>query len=487
MRISVVIPCHGGAADTLGCLASLRAQQVPDGVDLEVLVVDNASPDDTASRCADQPGVRVVPLAENRGFAGGVNAGLHAATGSYLMVVNNDTLAAPHLVARLLAPVRRDPRIGISAPVSNHVKGQARIEFGELGIDPVQRAELEATLHAYHPGQLQDLESLSGLCLMMARETWQRIGDFDEAFGHGNFEDDDFCLRARLLGLRLVVVRDAFLHHHGNRTFDYLGLDYQATLAAKQQVFARKWRQDPVGRCWQASLDGDQEAAAIHAAAAMRRYPCWPDGDLHIARHHHAAGRPHASLPHLHRFLQCCPRSTDARIMQAVDTRRGGDRLGGQRLLAQALQDCYLSETCTVDLLRVQGHDSLQEGDAAAALPPLREALELAPEDLNLHHLLGAAQLTLGEAAAAIPHLRQAAAAGDPDIHAQLCLALFESGVSGSAIEELLNCLSIHPEHPGARRLADQAVAGLESRGIDSAPLREALAQLSPCGAPPGA
>ena len=74
---------------------------------------------------------------------------------------------------------------------------------------------------------LQDVESLAGLCLMFDRTTLEALGGFDEVFGLGNFEDDDLSLRARLRGGRLVVVRSAFVHHRGSRTFKALGVAAQ--------------------------------------------------------------------------------------------------------------------------------------------------------------------------------------------------------------------------------------------------------------------
>jgi GT2 family glycosyltransferase len=85
------------------------------------------------------------------------------------MVLNNDTLAAPSLVARLVRALRGDPRIALAAPVSNHVKGPARLALGELGTTAEGRAEIERALSAGCGGKLEDVETLSGLCSSCAR------------------------------------------------------------------------------------------------------------------------------------------------------------------------------------------------------------------------------------------------------------------------------------------------------------------------------
>ena len=214
MELSVVIPCHGGVEDTRACLRALATQE--GAPEMEVLVVDNASGDGTERLEEEFQGVRVLGLERNLGFAGGVNVGLRAARGRWLMVLSNDTMAAPHMVRRLLDGLRSDGRIGMAGPVSNRVKGPARVRVGTVGESEAERLELEALLGERCCGQLEDVETLAGLCLFFARGLLDRVGLFDEGFGPGNFEDDDFSLRVRLTGRRLVIVRDAFLYHRGS-------------------------------------------------------------------------------------------------------------------------------------------------------------------------------------------------------------------------------------------------------------------------------
>ncbi|MEZ6140630.1 MAG: hypothetical protein R3B84_08670 [Zavarzinella sp.] len=63
----------------------------------------------------------------------------------------------------------------------------------------------------------------------------------DEQFGTGFFEDDDWSVRALQAGFQLLVAKDVYIHHFGNRTFQCLGLDTPALLAANFQRFHQKW------------------------------------------------------------------------------------------------------------------------------------------------------------------------------------------------------------------------------------------------------
>ncbi len=105
---SIIIPNWNGAIHLPTCLMALRAQfHAP----LEVIVVDNASTDGSQALIrAEFPEVRLIELTANRGFTGACNAGLQAANGAFLALLNNDTEADPHWAAEVLACFARHPR-----------------------------------------------------------------------------------------------------------------------------------------------------------------------------------------------------------------------------------------------------------------------------------------------------------------------------------------------------------------------------------------
>ena len=100
IRISVVIPSWNRCALLLACLASVQAQARDD---LEVIVVNDASTDETVNRVTrEHPQVRLIHLAENLGFARAVNRGIRAATGEWVLLLNNDVTLAPRFLERML-------------------------------------------------------------------------------------------------------------------------------------------------------------------------------------------------------------------------------------------------------------------------------------------------------------------------------------------------------------------------------------------------
>jgi len=92
-EVSIVIVTWNGRHHLDACLAAVAAQQ---DIVAETILVDNASTDGTIAHVRERfPWVRIVPLAENRGFAGGNNAGVREARGRYVALLNNDTIADP--------------------------------------------------------------------------------------------------------------------------------------------------------------------------------------------------------------------------------------------------------------------------------------------------------------------------------------------------------------------------------------------------------
>jgi GT2 family glycosyltransferase len=110
---SIVIPNWNGAHHLPVCMESLRRQTYPH---VEVIVADNDSSDESLGLLArDYPEVQMLALGENRGFAGACNAGMRAARGEFVVLLNNDTEAAPRWLEEIVAAFQRHPEAGIVA------------------------------------------------------------------------------------------------------------------------------------------------------------------------------------------------------------------------------------------------------------------------------------------------------------------------------------------------------------------------------------
>ncbi|HET7931886.1 MAG TPA: glycosyltransferase [Rhodanobacteraceae bacterium] len=241
-KVSVIVVTYNNLELTRVCLDSL--ERLSDYANMEVIVVDNASADDTptflcewAAGHADR---RVILNDKNLGFAAGNNVGLAAASGDYLVMLNNDTHVTPGWAQTLMAHLRRDAGLGMIGPVTNNIGNEARIEIEYADMqDMLARA---AAYTAHHAGQEVPLRTAAFFCVMMPRAVYEKVGPLDEAFGIGFFEDDDYCRRVEAAGWRVACAEDVFIHHHLSASFNKLKQESrQALFERNKAIYEAKW------------------------------------------------------------------------------------------------------------------------------------------------------------------------------------------------------------------------------------------------------
>lgn len=240
--ISVIIPVFNQLSFTKRCLESIRDFT---SLPYELIVVDNGSTDGTSAFLKTQKDLRVITNRSNRGFGPAVNQGLALARGEYLVVLNNDTLVTPGWLEELLSALKTDPAAGLAGPVTNYASGPQCIPVPYQADSEESIVAFARERAAAYKGKIREVFRLVGFCLAVKRAVVEKIGGFDPRFATGNFEDDDFCLRARLAGFRLFIAEGAFVHHYGHRTFGGAGLDFAARMAENWRRFKEKWGLDP--------------------------------------------------------------------------------------------------------------------------------------------------------------------------------------------------------------------------------------------------
>jgi GT2 family glycosyltransferase len=233
--VSVVIPVWNQWELTARCLDSLeRHAELP----LEIVVVDNGSTDATPGELAARASagaLTVVTNATNRGFPAACNQGMRAATGELVCILNNDTEVTPGWLSEMAAALAR-PGTGMVGPRSNRISGPQAVRDAPR-IDPAD-AVGEGAAHAWaatwagpRAGRSWQTDRLVGFCLLLRGDLLEELGGFDEAFGTGNYEDDDLCRRVLEHGLTLRVADASVVLHRGGATFEALGTSYGVLLS----------------------------------------------------------------------------------------------------------------------------------------------------------------------------------------------------------------------------------------------------------------
>jgi len=209
--ISVIIPTWNRSDLVCRCLDSLSAQTF---ADVEWIVVDDGSTDDTVDVVTRGfPRARVVSMPDNRGFAVATNAGIRAANGAWLFLLNNDMTLEPNCLARLWAA--RD-QADMLAPLVLWDGDRETIYSAGDRIAPDGRPEswgFRAARGTFTPPpRVFGVSAGAGL---FRREVFERVGALEESFG-AYFEDADLCFRARLAGFTAAFAGDAVAYHIGS-------------------------------------------------------------------------------------------------------------------------------------------------------------------------------------------------------------------------------------------------------------------------------
>lgn len=252
-KISVIVPNLNGFPHLVGMLDTLRAT---DTGPHELIFVDNGSDDGSREYLEQQPDVTVIALGRNLGAPTARNRGLAIATGELILFCDNDVLFTPGWRELLCDHLAAWPDVGMVGPSSDYVvatqKATVEPEPGEALDDYAARVTA-----AMGKGASRWCDQLILFFLLIRRDVIDAIGGIDEDFNPWGFEDNDYCLRARVAGFQPRIALDCFIRHLGSRSAKAAKLDYNALLLRNWETFKRKWDLDPAlpyGAAW----DGDK-------------------------------------------------------------------------------------------------------------------------------------------------------------------------------------------------------------------------------------
>lgn len=239
--VSIVVLTFNALSFTRQCVQSIEENtRYPH----EIIFVDNASADGTVEYLktivAKKPHYHLILNDENKGFSAGNNQGMAQAEGDYILLLNNDVLVSDGWLERLVACGEVDASIGLVGPITNWISGWQRVVDVPYS-DPADFPAFAEQIATNQAGLYTPRRRIAGFAMLIKRDLYEKIGDLDERFGTGNYEDDDYCLRARAAGYAVMVAEDVFIHHFGSKTFKDNRIDYSDAIRSNKQLFTEKW------------------------------------------------------------------------------------------------------------------------------------------------------------------------------------------------------------------------------------------------------
>ena len=267
MDLSIIIVNWNSAAYTLACLDSIRA--TTRGFCYEIIVVDNASADDSAQKLKLIPHIRLVVAHENLGFARANNLGYQHSSGAVLLFLNPDTCVQERAINLMREALLSSPHIGILG---------CRLLNSDLSLQTScvlpfptllnQLTDVEA-LKLRFPGvrlwgmstlfrkdtHLASVEAVSGACLMIRRRVFEHVGLFSSDY-FMYCEDVDLCYKVARAGYQTVYAADASVIHHGGQSSKKTRESSFADVMGREavRIFLSKWRGRPYARLYTYSM-----------------------------------------------------------------------------------------------------------------------------------------------------------------------------------------------------------------------------------------
>jgi GT2 family glycosyltransferase len=239
--VSIIITSYNNLAYLKQCLDSVYSNSIYPRI--EVIVVDNASQAETVSYLKEKEGERdtlqVIYNQKNVGFARANNQGMKLARGDYFALLNDDVVVTLGWLSGLLHYFKNGD-VGMVGPVTNSAGNEACIPvpYRDLG-------DMEAFARDYtrkNQGKFFEIDVLAFFCTIISRRVWEDVGSLDEQFEIGMFEDDDYALRVKQRGLKLICAQDVFVHHFGRASFSRLeDAAYKELFNRNKQRFEDKW------------------------------------------------------------------------------------------------------------------------------------------------------------------------------------------------------------------------------------------------------
>ena len=249
MDLSIVIVSFNARADLERCLQSLH--EPPPAVTHEIIVVDNASADESVKAARRWQDVRVIESPTNRGFAAATNTGIRQSRGRTLLLLNSDTIVPPGALDRLLMELTDHPEAAAIGPRLVDRAGRAELSFGSMigPLTELRQRRLMRGLERGDPDIRQQVEAMtrqdqapdwvSGACLMVRRADADAVGLLDERFFMYT-EDVDFCAALRARGRRVLFTPRVEITHLRGRSAETAPEATRAAYRRSHLAFYRK-------------------------------------------------------------------------------------------------------------------------------------------------------------------------------------------------------------------------------------------------------
>lgn len=235
--VTILILTFNGWEYTKQCIESIKKKT---SLPYKIIVIDNGSTDDTIKELRKDRSIYHVENSCNLGFPKGFNIGLMLVDTPYFVLCNSDVVVTPNWLKLMSKHIELEKDLVILGAMSNYVSGPQKVNNTTYKNDK-QLDEYSRTLETWQKASITYHPRIVFFFTLFKTRVLKEIGFLDEIFGKGNFEDDDYCMRAKKKKLLTAFDNTVFIHHYGSKGFKKNVEEYQKILAGNAQLFMAKW------------------------------------------------------------------------------------------------------------------------------------------------------------------------------------------------------------------------------------------------------
>jgi GT2 family glycosyltransferase len=226
---------------TQKCLESLIKEVNQE--DVLITVIDNGSLDNSAKLQKDfleiYPTINSVYLPQNLGFAGGMNYGASLVNAEWVILMGSDTIFMPGSFAIFYKElIKTSIPIGIVGPVTNEAGNGQKLAFN--GSNACQVFQEFKEIIPDCCGLATTIYRADFFCVAIRKKIWDKLNGLSLSYGKGYYEDFDFCMRAKDLGVRIVMLEDVLVYHAGSSSF-HLDPQQKELIKRNKKIFVKKF------------------------------------------------------------------------------------------------------------------------------------------------------------------------------------------------------------------------------------------------------
>ena len=223
--IDIIMPCRFKPEITKVCIDSVKAYT---SIPINWIVIQDGKDPEMAKVLKSLSGIKIYNE-EARGWVWAINEGMKYAQSEYVMFLNDDIVATPKWIDKMIYHLEMNKSLGVIGPVTNQISGKQHINFN--------------TKDDY-----EEVGELIGYCMLFRREVLDKVHKrdgfyLDPIFGMGGQEDSDICWRIKNLGYKVAIARNVFIYHYGSKAFRELfnTQESQSYSQSRVDLLRKKW------------------------------------------------------------------------------------------------------------------------------------------------------------------------------------------------------------------------------------------------------